>query len=183
MRDAPIEMPPRARILMHPGPFNPVRIQSLRSPSARHVRLMLQPGRTLYESLVQPLASIGITSASTTILGGYFDQLEYCVAIPDPARRAVIKYSAPIPVGRGYMVFGNATLGFSLDGTPLVHCHATVRSEAGVVKGGHILTETCVIGGSPIAVLVTSLDGFELRQTFDPETNIPLLQPKEMAHV
>ena len=182
MRDSPAETTPRARILVHPGPFNPVRIQSLRSASARHVRLLLQPGRTLYEALVEPLAAIGITSASTTILGGYFDQVEYCVAIPDPSRRALITYSAPVSVGRGYMVFGNATLGFSLQGTPLVHCHATLRTDTGAVKGGHILTETCVISGPPIPVLVTSLDGFELRQTFDPETNIPLLQPKEVAH-
>jgi hypothetical protein len=32
-------------------------------------------------------------------------------------------------------------------------------------------------------VLVTSLEGFELRVAFDPETNIPLLQPHaEAAH-
>ena len=181
MKDDAIAATPRPRMLVHPGPFNPVRIRSLRSPVARHVRLMLQPGRSLFDALVEPLASIGITSASTTILGGCFECLEYCVAIPDPSRRAVIKYSAPVAVGAGTMVFGNATLGTGLDGRPLVHCHATLRTETGAVKGGHILTETCVISGQPIPVLVTSLDGFALRQAFDPETNIPLLQPMEMA--
>ncbi len=182
MRDGSVETAPRARILVHPGPFNPVRIRSLRSPRARHVRLMLQPGRTLYDALVAPLAAVGITNASTTILGGRFECVEYCVAIPDPSRRALITYSAPIAVGSGTLVFGNATLGTGLDGRPLVHCHATLRSDAGAVKGGHILTETCIISGAPIPVLVTSLDGFELRQTFDPETNIPLLQPQETVH-
>src|SRR5689334_21661806 len=100
---------PRPRTLIHPGRFNPVRIQSLRSPSARHVRLALLPGLTLFDALVKPLAEIGITSASTTILGGYFETLQYCVAPPDPSGQAVIAYTNPIPAGRSYMVFGNAT--------------------------------------------------------------------------
>lgn len=170
---------PRPRILAHPGRFNPVRIHSLRSRGARHVRLLLPPGRSLHAALVEPLAAIGITSASTTILGGCFEGVQYCVAPPDPAGRAIIAYSAPIRAGRAFMVFGNATIGRSMQGAPLVHCHAAIRTEAGAVKGGHILTETCIVGRDPIAVLVTSLDEFELRQAFDPETNIPLLQPHQ----
>jgi hypothetical protein len=168
---------PRPRTLIHPGRFNPIRIQSLRSPAARHVRLALLPGVSLYDGLVKPLAEIGITNASTTILGGYFEELQYCVAPPDPSGQAVIAYTTPIDAGRAYMVFGNATLGKSMKGAPLVHCHAAIVTESGVVKGGHILTESCIVSRDPIPVLVTSLDDFELRQAYDPETNIPLLQP------
>ncbi|GJD47802.1 hypothetical protein OPKNFCMD_0513 [Methylobacterium crusticola] len=60
---------------------------------------------------------------------------------------------------------------------PLVHCHAAIRTETGAVKGGPILTDACVVSSTPIPVLVISLDGFELCQAYDPETNIPLLQP------
>jgi predicted DNA-binding protein with PD1-like motif len=77
------------------------------------------------------------------------------------------------------MIFGNATLGKSAQGKPLVHCHAAIRTEGGLAKGGHILTETSIVGPEPIPVLVTSLDGFELRETYDPETNISLLEPQE----
>lgn len=169
---------PRPRTLIHPGRFNPVRIQSLVSTTARHVRLQLQPGLSLFDALVGPLAAIGITSASTTILGGFFDTLSYCVAPPDPSGRAVIAYTRPIAAGRAFLVFGNATLGKSLDGAPLVHCHAAIRTGDGAMMGGHILTEHSIVGPVPIPVLVTSLDEFELRQAFDPETNIPLLQPQ-----
>ena len=174
---------PGPRTLIHPGRFNPVRINSLHAARARHVRLVLAPGLTLFEALVRPLASIGIHNASTTILGGYCDQMHYCVAPPDPTGRAVIAYSEPIDAGASYIVFGNATLGRSMTGEPLVHCHAAIRTASGMVKGGHILTERCVVGPVPIPVLVTALDGFELRQAYDPETNIPLLQPfREPAH-
>lgn len=169
----------RPRLLIHPGRFNPVRINSLGAPAARHVRLSLAPGCTLYEAIVKPLAGIGIRNASLTILGGAFDVLSYCVAPPDPSGQAVIAYTAPIDAGAAYMVFGNATLGRSLKGEPLVHCHATIRTAAGELRGGHILTEDCVIGPQPISALVTSLEGFNLQQAYDPETNIPLLQPRK----
>lgn len=172
---------PRPRTLVHPGPFNPVRIRSMCSPRSRHIRLSLQPGLTLFEALVQPLAAIGIHHASTTILGGGFAQLDYCVAPVDPSRAAVVAYSQPIAVGRTWMVFGNATLGKGLDGMPLVHCHAAFRTEDGTLRGGHIVPSTARIGPAPIPVLVTSLEGFELRVAYDAETNIALLQPCKEA--
>lgn len=168
----------RPRTLIHPGRAMPVRIQSLRSPSARHVRLLLAPGQSLYDAIVKPLAAQDIHDASLTILGGFFDSLSYCVAPPDPSGRAVIAYTSPIDGGAGWLVFGNATLGRGMNGAPIVHCHAAMRTQAGPVKGGHLLTEACIIGGQGLSALVTSLDGFVLQQAYDPETNIPLLQPQ-----
>jgi predicted DNA-binding protein with PD1-like motif len=168
---------PRPRTLIHPGAFNPVRIQSRHCQRARHVRLALQPGRSLFEALVEPLARLGITSASTTILGGGFAPLQFCVAPPDPSGRAVIASTRPRPAGRCALVFGNATLGKDAQGRPLVHCHAAIRMEDGATRGGHVIPQASIVGPDPIPVLVTALDGFELRVAFDPETNIPLLQP------
>lgn len=168
---------PRPRTLIHPGAFNPVRIQSRHGPRARHVRLALQPGHSLFDALVRPLGELGITSASTTILGGFFERLQFCVAPPDPSGRAVIAYTRPRPAGRCAMVFGNATLGKDAAGRPLVHCHAALRMEDGRMRGGHVIPASAIVGPEPIPVLVTALEGFELRVAFDPETNIPLLQP------
>ena len=177
MKNAPPPPVPRPRTLIHPGRFNPVRIQSLRSPEARHVRLALLPGVSLFDGLVKPLAEIGITNRLDDDPRRLFRGLQYCVAPPDPSGQAVIAYSKPITAGRTYMVFGNATLGKSMKGCR--SCIAMPRSapKAATVKGGHILTDTCIVGRDPIPVLVTSLDDFELRQAYDPETNIPLLQP------
>ncbi len=167
----------RARAMTHPGQFNLIRIQSEQSKAARHFRAILQPGKSLYEALVHPLKEVGVTNASTTILGGVFTYLEYCVAPPDPRKEAVIRYSRPIVAGKSYLVFGNATLGRSDQDKPMVHCHAALRREDGKVMGGHIIPEKTIVGADPISVLVTSFDGFELRQMYDPETNIPLFQP------
>lgn len=171
----------RSRTLVHPGPFNPTRIQSRHCARSQHFRLTLHPGLSLFDALVKPLTSVGVENASITILGGYFDNLDYCVAGPDPSRNALVAYTQPIHAGRAYMIFGNATLGKSANGQPIVHCHAALRTQSGEVKGGHILTQSCTVGRQAIAALVTSLEGFELRVTFDPETNISLLQPQEVT--
>ena len=167
---------PRARTIVHPGPFNSIRIQSRHADRARHLRFVVQPGSSLYDGLIQPLARLGIHSASTTVLGGLFERLEFCVAPPDPSGQAVIAYSAPLDAGRTYLIFGNATVGKDGSGKPIVHCHAAIRTERGEIKGGHIITQTS-IAAEPVTILVTSLEGFELRLAFDPETNIPLIQP------
>lgn len=182
MISKPYDALPRARTLMHPGPFNPVRINSMHADRARHIRLLLEPGLSLFDALVRPLAAVGIHSASTTLLGGWFDDLQYCVAPPDPAKKAIVAYSAPIDAGKTYMIFGNATLGKGLNGEPLVHCHAALQTGTGRLAGGHIVPQHSVVGAQPIPVLVTTLDGFELRVAFDPETNIPLMQPHEEEH-
>lgn len=169
---------PRSRTLVHPGPFNPVRIVSQRAAQARHFRLLLTSGISLYDGLIKPLALMGVHNASTTILGGEFSQMLYCVAPPDPLKKAIIAYTKPIDAGRATMIFGNATIGIGNDDLPIVHCHAAIRTQAGVLKGGHMITDQCIVGPNPIAVLVTSFDDFELRVSFDPETNIALLQPQ-----
>lgn len=171
----------RPRTLIHPGRSNPVRIQSLSSATSRQFRLLLSPGRSLLEGLVDPLREEGVTSASMTILGGMFEELDYCVAPPDPLGRSVVSYSAPIRAGCVRMIFGNATLGLSLVGEPLVHCHAAIATASGDVKGGHVVPERSVVGPHPITVLVTSAQGIELRQSHDPETNMRLLQPRRTA--
>lgn len=167
----------RPRTIVHPGAFNPVRIQSKNSVAARHVRLSLAPGQSLFDGLVRPLAEMNIHSASTTILGGYLDNLEYCIVQPDPAGKVVGIYTPPVLAGRSYIIFGNATLGKNQAGEPVVHCHAAIRGQDGLTRGGHLLTKACIVGPEPISVFVTSLDGIELRVAFDAETSMPLLQP------
>ena len=171
---------PRGRTLRHPGPFDLVRIRSKTSTGSCHFRLLLAPGVSLFEGLVGPLRSANVTCASTTILGGACSALSYCVAPPDPSGAAVIAYTAPITAGRAYFVFGNATVALSADRQPLVHCHAVFRTEGGDVKGGHVLTDRTIVGPQPISVLVTPLEGFELRVALDSETNVPLIKPMEI---
>ena len=168
---------PRARTLVHPGPAGPIRIEHRHANQARHFRLGLAPGRTMEDAIIEPLLVLGVRSASMTLLGGRLERLLYCVAPPDPTGERVANYTRPIDAGAATLIFGNATLGKSARGGPIVHCHATFVCADGRVRGGHIVVDRSVVGGAPLPVLVTSLDGIELRITQDDETHMPLMRP------
>lgn len=175
---------PRPRTLVHPGPVGAVRIEHMRADRGRHFRLALPPGRSIHVALVEALASVGVHSASMTLLGGDLDTLSYCLAKPDGTGRVVATYTAPITSRRARFIFGNATLGKSAAGAPVIHCHAAFRTAEGDVRGGHVLTDQTVVGRSPITVVATALEGIDLRISFDEETRMPLLRPQlEVPHV
>jgi hypothetical protein len=137
-------------------------------------------GLSMYEALIGPLCNSGVRCASLTVLGGWFDSMQYCVASADASGAALVSYSEPISVGRSYLIFGNATIGLDQQDKLIVHCHGALIDETGVAKGGHVLTDRCIVGSETVCALVTTLDGFDLRVAFDPETNIPLLQPLDL---
>ena len=168
---------PRPRTLVHPGPVGPIRIEHRHANLGRHFRLGLEPGRTLEDAIIEPLMRLGVQAASMTLLGGRLSRLLYCVAPPDPSGERVANYTRPIEAGAATLVFGNATLGKSARGEPVVHCHATFVCEDGRVRGGHIVVDRSTVAQAPIPVLATSLDGIELRITQDEETHMPLMRP------
>ena len=168
---------PRPRTLAHPGPVGPIRIEHRHANLGRHFRLGLEPGRTLQDAIIEPLMRLGVQAASMTLLGGRLSRLLYCVAPPDPSGERVANYTRPMDAGAATLIFGNATLGKSARGEPVVHCHATFVCEDGRVRGGHIVVDRSSVGQAPIPVLATSLDGIELRITQDEETHMPLMRP------
>ena len=168
---------PRPRTLVHPGPVGAIRIEHRHANRGRHFRLGLEPGRTLQDAIIEPLMLLGVQAASMTILGGRLEKLLYCVAPPDPTGERVANYTRPIDAGAATLIFGNATLGKNTRGEAIVHCHATFVCEDGNVRGGHVVVDRSTVADAPISVLVTSLEGIELRITHDDETHMPLMRP------
>lgn len=175
---------PRARTFAHPGPYGGVRIEHMQAVQGRHFRLTLPQGQSLFDSIVEALSSVDVHCASMTLLGGDLDELSFCLAPPDITGRVVATYTAPEAARFTQFIFGNATLGKSPAGAPVIHCHAVFRMADGTVCGGHLLTEKAIVGAHSVKVVVTSLDGIELRISFDEETQMPLMRPKaEAQHV
>ncbi|MDM0115131.1 DUF296 domain-containing protein [Variovorax sp. J22R133] len=175
--------PPRSRTFVHPGPFGAVRIETLCAGQGRHFRLALPSGSSLYDGIVDALASVDVQNASMTLIDGDLDALSFCLARADVTKRVVAAYTKPQSVRGARFIFGNATLGKSPSGAPVVHCHAVFRMADGKVRGGHLLTEQCIVGAHPVMVVATSLDGFDLRISYDEETHMPLMRPQsEIQH-
>lgn len=169
--------PPGPRAVVHPGPRSAVRLEHRQADRARRFRLSLPAGRSLHESLVEALASVGAASASMTLFGGDLEALSFCLPRPDPGGRVAATYGAPAAVRSARLVFGSATLGRSADDMPVVHCHAVFRTPDGAIRGGHLLPEKTIVGTDPVTAVATTFDGFDLRIGFDDETRMHLLRP------
>ena len=106
----------------------------------------------------------------------------YCLPIPDPEGQVIATYGAPLVLHNALLLRASATLGQGADGAPVMHCHATFADAQGAVRGGHVLPDRTVVGRRPLTVLVTALDGIDLRLGFDPETRLQMLRPTAKQH-
>ncbi|WP_157664494.1 PCC domain-containing protein [Bordetella genomosp. 9] len=170
---------PTIRMLRHPGPVAPTRWTSVENPGAPALRLELPAGGNLYESLVTPLQARGIAACAINIMDGDFERAAYCLARPMPDIEQVIAYTAPIMVRRHLrMVGAGATLGEDERGAPLLHCHGLLVDDQGVLIGGHLLTERCVIGAGGCVAYVHALRETRLKRRFDPQIRLAVFQPE-----
>jgi hypothetical protein len=116
----------RVRLLRHPGPVDPVRGESCIEPAGPAVR----GGRTLLDAVVGPLASYGLSSATSTLLGGGLSRVRYVLARRDPASRTVVSLTDPIEAQDVSLVTGGGALGHGADGEPFIRCHALLPDRA-----------------------------------------------------
>jgi hypothetical protein len=81
--------------------------------------------------------------------------------------------------GGARIVMGSATLGRTVEGKPIIHCHGVLCNRQGKLHGGHIPTDLCVIGaeGVPAWAGVSMDAGFIVHP--DTETGFSLLVPCE----
>lgn len=169
----------RPRTIAHPGPVAPVRLEPVAARGQRQWHLTLAPGQMLLEALTRALGAQGVQAAAMALLGGELQTVAYCLPIPDPEGQVIATYGAPLVLHQVTLLRASATLGRTADGLSVMHCHASFADAQGTVRGGHVLPERTVVGRRPVTVLVTALDGIDLRLGFDPETRLHMLRPTE----
>lgn len=171
-------MSPRVRLLRHPGPVDPVRLESSVEPAGRSVRLQLEQGRSLLEAIAGPIFRSGIASATFKLVGGRVSRVRYVLARPDPASSRVVGLTDPIEAQDVSLVTGNGTLGRGGDGEPFIHCHALFGGADGGAFGGHVLPEWTLLGEGVVAYLRGFSDvSVELRH--DPEIDAAIFRPRD----
>ena len=178
----PATGPYRPRAMVHPGPVAPLRLEHVAARGQSQWRLQLAPGQVLLQALTQALSALGVQTAALALLGGELQTVVYCLPIPDPEGQVIATYGAPLVLHDATLLRASATLGQGADGAPVMHCHATFADAQGAVRGGHVLPDRTVVGRRPLTVLVTALDGIDLRLGFDPETRLQMLRPTAKQH-
>ncbi len=172
---------PHPRLLRHPGPVAPERSVAAAGAPRTTARLVLAPGRSLQAGLLAELDRLAAQSAAITLLAGRWARLTYCTAVPDPSGLRLATYTGACELADALLLGGNATVGRGGDGAALVHCHAAFVAADGRALGGHLVPDRCLVGDRPVHAFATLFSGFEIAQTFDPETNHNLFRPVPAA--
>lgn len=170
-----------SRLLRHPGPVARERFSILSDTGPRSARVRLDAGASLVDALdrvVRQMCGGEDRSAAVTLLGGELSPCVYCLAAADRSGHTVATYTPFRDAGAVRVLGGSATLGVSLKGDAMVHCHAWfVDPELGHVAGGHLDTRATQIGGEGLVVRIDVLGRLMIRQVADPETNHAIFSP------
>ncbi len=124
-----------------------------------------------------PLQREKIGTAIINLLGGPMQMIEYCMPADDASGHTVATYGEPGRERNGYFLGGTATLGLAVDGLPFIHCHGSFVTEAGDVRGGHIVTERTIVGATPVTAFARTIDSFIVQLSDDTETNHRVFHP------
>lgn len=162
------------RILRHPGPVHPQRIDTVQD--APHLlEFVLQPGMSLLKALTTPLVEAGMRGGTIAFGGGALSPFRYVMPGPPDSEAHVAYFSAPRePAGETRIERANATFGWNGD-QPAVHVHGAWIEPDGTRRGGHMLPSDCVVA-RPIAAQAWGFAQAEIATAADAETNFTLLQ-------
>jgi len=167
------------RLLHHPGPVHPIRIDSF-AGDARRLEFPLRTGVSLLEAATEPLVEAGWRGGTLSFTGGAFDPFQYVMPGPPDDASHVAYFSQPrAPLGTTRIEQANATFGFR-NGEPYLHCHASWIESDGQRHGGHILIGETIVT-EPAIVHAWGFTDLAIATLFDPETNFPLFQPSGLS--
>ena len=166
------------REIQHPGPVAAQRVDVV--PTAlQPLDLVLQPGKTLLDTLVDALPA-GTCSAVLSLAGGAFSPFAYVMpALSRTVEHAVYfsdRFAAEGPV---QLIDACVTFG-RRDGAPWLHCHARWVDADGTPHCGHVLPDQAVIG-SPVSARAWLLHGAAFEVVADDETRFTLFKPLPQA--
>jgi hypothetical protein len=169
------------RRVIHPG--SPLAPRTRVHPAAaEEFKLLLAPGAVLLDAIIEALARRGADHGNLQLFDGALERAAYQTAPPDPRGELAVAYGPPrfLP-GGAHLVMACATLGHGVDGKPLMHCHGVLRDHQGVLHGGHLPGQLCVIGRQGLSgwAVVPRDRGFVASP--DAETGFSLLAPSHEA--
>lgn len=160
--------------IIHPGPLQQKRLQTVKGTSTTTINRLPGGGR-LVDELHSLLAASGHHSGVAEILGGSLSPISYCVPADGRSGRAV-SYSETCTGEYAQVIFGTAVLG-RRNGEPFMHCHCIWRRPDGTLAAGHLWPETHTVDPAPSVALI-SLDGIELTSADCTETLLPVFTPR-----
>ncbi|WP_280416693.1 PCC domain-containing protein [Nocardia carnea] len=164
--------------LEHPGPPAARRVDDYPA-TLHHIATELPEGAALLPALHEAVFARGFTSAFGELRGGTFTDFDYYIPSICHAGTSVATFSDPRR-GHGPAAFirGGVTIG-KRDGHVFAHCHAMFVGADGIMRAGHLIPDSVILGAGVLADLYATAD-VAMTVTPDPEINFPVFQPQPM---
>ncbi|OPX06392.1 DUF296 domain-containing protein [Gordonia sp. i37] len=169
-----ITLPP-VQHLRQPGTPAAQRIDAFPT-TLHHIQVELAVGVPLLTALREIVLDQGFGSAFGEIRGGSLTAFEYFIPALCTTGTSVAAFSDPF-VARGPVSFirGGITIG-RRDDAPWTHCHAQFVDADGVMRAGHLLPESVVVGPGVMLDIYASRD-VTMTALPDEEINFSVFQP------
>lgn len=165
------------RRLEQPGPASPTRVQS-RAAAVRAVDVVLPAGVALLQGIADVTHAHGANSAVLSLEDAILSPMAFVMPAlsTDPGHVAYFserhEAHGMASIEAGCITFGQK------DGEPWFHAHAHWRDAIGVLQGGHLLPDACLLA-APLSVRIWLLDGAAFVVRPDAETNFSLFQVEQ----
>ncbi|WP_217430855.1 PCC domain-containing protein [Sphingomonas bacterium] len=166
------------RTVVHPGAPLPARAQAVEVEVSSSMRLVVPPGRDLFDVVHERLQAVRADGGSFTLGEGTVDRLS--VMTGGAGRDGLpMGFHGPRAMdGPLTVVAGAAGSGIDERGERFTHCHAAFRDSCRRLVGGHLIPGETIAGTSGIVVELTALNGGRFRRRFDPETLFSIFHPE-----
>ncbi len=169
----------RPALLRHPGPVAPERVVGEATHLVEHEHA-LPAGERLLDAVADLLARTGSAGAVGDLVGGTLSAFDYYIPALGAPGGAVATFSDPHPgAGPVRLVRGGVTIGRRA-GEVFVHSHAVFEGRDGVLRAGHLIPESVVLGPGVTARVAASADVvYDVAP--DPETTMSLFMPTRVG--
>lgn len=166
------------RTIEHPGETLMARRSSVVVELAPAVRVVVEEGDDLFETVHGALDRRGASGGSFTLVAGIVDSLFLMTGGPGRDKMPMDFYgphqlAAPLSV-----VAGAAGSGIDLEGSRFTHCHAAFRDRAGRLVGGHLLLGQTIAGKGGVKLDLVPIQGGRFARRVDPETLFTIFHPE-----
>jgi hypothetical protein len=164
---------------IHPGAPTYPRIAEIESTAPPwELRIVIPAGTNVGTALRRALAISGAASGCGRIAGGTLSSLAYHVIVKARDGQKPFVYGAPIEChGDLTLVAATITLGRTVDGTQIIHCHGGFIDLDGRQHGGHVVLDRSVAGAHGLVLRLCLFAQTEFVLRTDHETTFDLLSP------
>lgn len=153
------------------------RVVSLAGDSVRHYRLDIPQGVSLWEGVSQAFAAREVRSAHLDFMPARLSSVVYFTGAPDPEGKWIARYGSPRHMGPTLLLGAMGIFGQDQHGMPLLHCHASMRSDSAGLVGGHIDPTQCVVGNAGLRIYVSESIEIGFRAKLDATSGMHVFHP------